>query len=209
MRSAKPSPTGGGSGAVPASGTAFVVLGLLLAGGPLAGTPAAPAVYADGPPPGHTGGFGEPTCHACHDEFEMNEPGGELLVQGLPDGYRPGSTYVLTVMLREEATTRAGFQAAVRYASGSSVGRQAGHLVPLDGRTTVRADAESGTEYVQHTTEGTDVAVPGLAVWSFEWRAPAAADPVVLHLAGNAANGDNSPFGDLVYQVVRTLEPAP
>ena len=37
-------------------------------------------VYAEHPPLGHTGGFGEPTCHACHFGGEVNGGDGTLAV---------------------------------------------------------------------------------------------------------------------------------
>jgi len=38
----------------------------------------AQAGFPDGPPPAHTGGFGEPTCRACHFDGDLNAEGGGL-----------------------------------------------------------------------------------------------------------------------------------
>src|SRR5690606_8758969 len=46
--------------------------------------------YPDRPPPAHTGGFGEPTCQQCHFDAPLNDPGGALYVEGLPERYTPG-----------------------------------------------------------------------------------------------------------------------
>jgi hypothetical protein len=181
----------------------------LLAGGAPAPAVPAPApgfveasarAHAQGPPPGHTGGFDEPTCHACHADFAL-DVGGTLTLEGLPGSYRAGHTYVVTVVLRSTEMERAGFQAAVRYAGGEHRGAQAGRVRPVDGRTAVvSSGGHPELLYVQHVAAGTEVGDPELATWSFEWTAPTdRPDPVVFHAAGNSANGDDSPLGDLIY----------
>jgi len=61
---------------------------------------AARAANYDGPPVAHTGGFGEPTCQACHQGEPLNAPGGSLRIEGLPQRYEPGRAYTLTMVLR-------------------------------------------------------------------------------------------------------------
>lgn len=173
--------------------------------------------HAEGPPPGHTGGFGEPSCLACHTEFDVNV-GGSLTLEGLPSTYEPGATYVVSVVLRSTDMAGAGFQAAARLAGtgaadaagggGAEVG-QAGTLESLDARTAVIPDSTGTIQYVQHVTGSTKVDDPERATWSFEWTAPErAADAVLFHAAANSANGDDSPLGDLVYTTERRLEAA-
>ena len=87
----------------------------------------------------------------------------------------------------------AGFQLSVRDASGA----QAGQLLPVDTRVAV-ADSQ-GVSYAQHTMAGTEVADGRRAVWTLSWVAPDHGQPVHAHVAANSANGDNSPFGDLIY----------
>ena len=91
----------------------------------------------------------------------------------------------------------AGFQGAFRFADGDRRGAGAGEIRPLDDRVTV-VRGENGTEYVQHTRAGS-TPTDGVAQWTFEWRAPDADAPVVLHLAANSGGGDDSPLDDLVY----------
>ena len=161
-------------------------------------SPGIGAFHAGGPPAGHTGGFGEPTCRICHLEFDLNL-GGELELEGLPDSFRPGESYVVTLALRSSEMNRAGFQAAVRFVEGVAAGKQAGELLPLDGRTTVVADTASGVQYVQHAPPSLESADPEFVSWSFEWRAPNSADAISFDAAANSANGDDSPLGDIVY----------
>src|SRR5690606_38889249 len=56
-----------------------------------------PTSYPDRPAPGHTGGFGEPTCLACHFDGDLGPPGGVLEVEGWPEVPEPGAAYELAV----------------------------------------------------------------------------------------------------------------
>ena len=159
--------------------------------------------YEDGAPPGHTGGFGEPDCSACHSSFEPNAATGELAIHGLPAGYAPGETYRLAILLRHPELAGGGLQVAMRTRDGEP----AGDLVPASARTAVVTEA--GRSYLQHTREGTGTASDGCIRWEFDWRAPQTAESVVLNVAANAANDDFSPLGDFVYTLEQTLEAGP
>ena len=149
--------------------------------------------YPDAPPPAHTGGFGEPTCYRCHFDQPLG-PAGALHLDGLPDIPEAGQRYRLTLTLGHAAMQRAGFQLAARHTDG----HPAGHLEPLDDRTAALADT-SGVVYLQHTEAGSYLVMRDTARWSFAWTAPEVGDSVLFHGAANAANGDASEFGDVVY----------
>lgn len=185
---------------VAAAAAALVALPVYsLARSRLATTPRA-LVHAEAPPLGHTGGFGEPTCRFCHTDLELNAPGGALGIQGLPATYDPGTTYRIAIVLMSEDMGAAGFQAAIRFDAGDRRGQQAGTLAAVDDRVDVRTDEESGIAYAFQTLEGSELAQTGGSVtWEFDWTAPGARDPIAIHAAANAAGGDNSPFGDLIY----------
>ena len=177
---------------------------LALAGASLAAVP----VFKTGPPPGHTGGFGEPTCRQCHSDAGLNEPGGALTVSGAPATYEPGRTYQLEIALRRAGMLRAGFQLAARFADGSSAGAQAGVLAPSDARSIVTWDTLTHVSYIEHNLAGT--ALTGDAGhWIIRWTAPATAvTAVAFNLAGNAANDDDSPLGDFIYTTSFRVAPA-
>ncbi len=44
--------------------------------------------------------------------------------------------------------------------------------------------------------------------WQFQWEAPERRAPVVLHVAANAANQDDSEFGDSIHTRELTIRPA-
>ena len=167
---------------------------------------ARPALHADGPPPGHTGGFGEPTCRECHVGSPLNAPGSTLELLGLGSAWEPGATYELTVRLRSFEMLAAGFQAAIRWREGPRAGTSAGVLRALDERVTVVPATDAAVEYVQHAPAGAE-ADGELAEWTFGWTAPDDAGPLVLHVAANSGSGDNSPLDDLVYTLAATLRP--
>jgi hypothetical protein len=166
---------------------------------------AARTPYPEQPPPGHTGGFGEPTCHACHFDGPLNDPSGSLSLEGVPERYTPGERYRLTVVMTRPGVLRGGFQLAVRFAAGPEGGRQAGALAPLDARSRITGAGQPEVRYAHHTLPGTALLAPDTARWTLEWTAPAmAAGDIVFHLAANASDGDESPFGDLIYTATRT-----
>jgi len=157
----------------------------------------APAVRtAEGPPAGFSGGFGEPTCVACHTGNDLNAFGGRVTIEGLPAAYVPGRAYPLTVVLEAEETEVAGFQITARFAGGARAGGDAGRLEPLDGRVAKRDSA--GVTYAHQTAEGSKTATSDGSAWTLTWIAPVDGD-VAIHLAANSGNGDNSPLSDLVY----------
>jgi hypothetical protein len=161
------------------------------------GAPASRA-HLTGPPPGHTGGFGEPDCTACHTGDEVNAYGGRVEILGLPDAWTPGGRYPLTVVVTMEETAAAGFQLSSRFPDGT----QAGEFTPVDPRVTVTAgEGDPELRYAHHTEAGALDARADGSRWLVEWVAPGGANSgdVVFNVAGNSANGDNSPLLDLVY----------
>lgn len=166
------------------------------------------SAYQNGPMPGVTGGFGEPTCTMCHQGQPPGPRDGKLVLEA-PREYRPGQAYRLRVTLARRNLSAGGFEIAARFQSRPSVGAQAGVLRSLDPRTQVVAGAK-GVQFAQHTQAGSKAAPPGTLTWVVEWRAPdEAPGNVVFHVAANAANGDASPLGDLIHTVEVVSRPAP
>jgi len=176
-----------------------------------AATLAAPALlvaFQEGPLPAHTGGFGEPTCHACHFDNPVNDPTGTLDLAGVPDSYTPGEAYPLTVRLARPGAGRAGFQLSVRFADGPARGRQAGRLEPAGAGLQIVTANETGVQYLTHAESGTRPDAAGTASWRLRWVAPdARVGPVVFHVAANSGNDDQSPLGDHIYTIERRTLP--
>jgi hypothetical protein len=162
---------------------------------------------ASGPPPGHTGGFGEPTCQACHAGEALNAADGRLALSGVPERYTPGTAYELVVSLRHPALEAAGFQLSARFASGAALGGQAGTLSPAAGPMALSRDSTRGVEYLSHADPGAFMLPGPEARWRVVWRAPESSSAVTFHVAANAANGDNSPLGDHIFTVESRSQP--
>ena len=159
---------------------------------------AAAAPYSQGPPPSHTGGFGNPTCQACHVGGPLNDPAGSFTVSGLPPAYTPGGEYELSIRLVRPYLTRGGFQLAARFAEGDSAGSQAGALAAT-GQAQDIVTGPMDVHYAQHTSDGT-FATDGALEWHVTWKAPThGRRSVVLHAAAIASNDDDSELGDAAY----------
>lgn len=170
----------------------------------VAGVAATDAAFmAEAPPAGFTGGFGEGSCVFCHTGNDINAFGGEVRIEGLPQTYGPDEEYLLTVVLRADETSVAGFQLAARFADGPREGQDAGVLRPVDDRT-ARTD-RAGVSYLHQSRVGSVTADPSGSSWTVGWTAPRSGAPVAIHVAANSGNGDESPLGDLVYTDARTL----
>jgi hypothetical protein len=155
---------------------------------------ASPA-YAEGAPPGFSGGFNEDSCHACHFHEPLNSGGGRLTIEGLPGGFEAGQRYTLSVTLTRAGMKRGGFQLATRF---KDTGAQAGSLAPGPGEgERVRVESQGGIQYAGQTEGGSSV---GAAMrWTIEWIAPERGGPVIVHVSANAADGNERADGDFVY----------
>lgn len=152
--------------------------------------------YLDNPPLAHTGGFGEPTCRFCHAGSDLNVEPGTLSMVGLPDAIEPGSTYTVIVELRRPELAAAGFELAIRDTTGVSYGA----LLSGGAETDIRRH-HNGVDYAFHTLVGTNPISTEVARWAVRWKTPdTLRGDAVLSITANAANGDNSEFGDAIYQ---------
>jgi hypothetical protein len=164
----------------------------------------APAAYADGAPPGFSGGFKEDSCHACHFHEPVNAPGGRLVIEGVPTTFSPGEPYTLTVTLTRTGIKRAGFQLAARF---RDTGAQAGSLSPSPvDRGRVAVESQTGVQYAGQKGEGS-LAGAETTRWSVEWIAPSAGGAVEFHVSANAADGNESADGDFVYTANASSSP--
>lgn len=150
--------------------------------------------YAEGAPPGFSGGFKEESCHACHFHEELNAAPGSVTITGVPERFTPGQRYTITVTLTRSEMKRAGFQLTARFKES---GAQAG-LMTSEGAH-VSIDTQGGIQYAGQKREGAVAESAGTARWTVMWTAPDPGGPVVFHVAANAANGNASADGDFIY----------
>jgi hypothetical protein len=151
----------------------------------------------DGAPPGFTGGFGENDCTACHFEADVNPSPGAVTLQGVPASYAPGTTYPITVTVTRPAMKIGGFELTARFEES---GAQAGSLVIATADVKrLKIMTDRGIQYATHTRDGTALASPDTARWTITWTAPAAGGAVLFNATANAANANDSQFGDYIY----------
>jgi hypothetical protein len=171
------------------------------------GAEASRSEYRDGPPPGFSGGFGESTCQGCHGERELNEPGGKVVLEGVPEHYVAGQAYALTVTLTRTGIAVGGFELTARFEQG---GAQAGTLsVPPDAAGRVAVAKDRDVEYAHQRQTGSELVAPDTARWTVSWTAPAQGGTVQFNVAANAANLDDSTSGDFIYTAVEKAAPPP
>jgi hypothetical protein len=200
--------TAGAPAAPAAAGAARFARNLALtcfAGCIIVGAAAGTHAMRDRPPTAVTGGFGEPTCQVCHFEAEVDAGAGVLTLHGVPDVYHAGETYALTLTLVHPGVAAAGFEIAARFEKSAA---QAGTLAPEpDEADRIGVTTDGDVQYAHHVHAGTVPVHGDTARWRLLWTAPPAGGAVVLHAAGNAANGDDSPLGDYVYSASATARP--
>ena len=212
MASGEPAAAHAGAGSSWPAAAALVLAALLGASvlhaasvtGPERLTPT--ASYADGAPPGFSGGFGEQSCHACHFHNDLDAEPGRVTIAGLPERFVPGTSYPLTITLTRPGMTIGGFQLAARLEDG---GAQAGTLAPGPSETErLAVETQGGVEYANQRVPGTALAEPDTAQWTVLWTAPATRETVQIHIAANAADKDGTAEGDYVHTTVVAVQPS-
>jgi len=136
----------------------------------------------------------------------------KILLQG-GAFYIPGVKQRITVQVADPNQQRWGFELSARLNSDLEKA-QAGDFNPVDNLTQVICEDNStkpcatGVLFVTHTAAGTRNGQKGGATFQFDWMPPATnAGPVTLYVAGNAANGNGQPTGDLIYTSSMQLTP--
>lgn len=155
---------------------------------------------------------GELTCGTagCHNTTPNSGPGDvRIAVDGVPISdylYSPGETVALTVTVADPGQQRWGFQITARDAddgcmSAGSFSASADAIVRTAG---AGSGCDAGREFATH---GFAKSGGSSGVFEFGWTAPAQdVGPIIFAAAGNAANGNNFPTGDLIYTTSETVE---
>jgi uncharacterized protein (TIGR03437 family) len=173
--------------------------------------------HSYGPPPRVTGGPGDNAraCTLCHGGNVPNAGTGSVKIL-LQSGnvYIPGVKQRVTVQVADPNQRRWGFELSARLNSDPEKG-QAGDFTPVDQMTQVICEdnapkpCPSGVLFVTHTAAGTRNGTRNGASFQFDWSPPATnSGPVTFYVAGNAANGDGTNNGDLIYTSSIELAPS-
>jgi uncharacterized protein (TIGR03437 family) len=172
--------------------------------------------HSYGPKPRVTGAPGDDAraCTACHAGTLNSGAGSVKIVLQGGAVYIPGVKQRVTVQVADPNQQRWGFELSARLNSDAEKG-QAGTLTPVDNMTQVICEdygptpCATGPAFITHTSAGSRNGARNGVTYQFDWTPPATnAGPVTLFVAGNAANGNNSPAGDLIYTSSMQLSPA-
>lgn len=131
-------------------------------------------------------------CAQCHFDAAARLESSAVEIDGLPERVSPGARYRLSIRLVDEQMVKAGFLLSAWF-DGNETG--AGAFAAADARTDTHGAQARSTE------AGAALTRQGVAEWTLDWIAPQATDlPVRIELWANAANDDQSPFGDVTHR---------
>jgi hypothetical protein len=150
---------------------------------------------------GKTGSIGDAgiNCTQCHTGQPQNAT--NWVTTNIPQtGYVPGQTYIITVTGTHTGVVKFGFELTAENATGTKVG-----TFVITNATQTKLT--NGNKAVTHTSAGTTPAA-GSKTWTVNWTAPnPAVGPVTFNAALNAANGNGTNQGDVIYLTSTTVQP--
>jgi len=164
--------------------------------------------YPTGPPDGRTGAPGEQTCNAvgCHNSFTLNSGNGSLQFGQFPTEYETGQTYRIEIIIQDPGQSRWGFECVALDGNGTQAG-----TITVTNDTLMQTSTTNNKTYIKHKEAGTyNGTSNGPVSWQFNWVAPTVdIGTAYFYVAGNAANGDNTPQGDYIYTHYDSVTVAP
>jgi len=157
--------------------------------------------YHTGSPGGRTGSPGDNgnNCTACHTGTPQNAS--DWIMSDIPAiGYIGGETYMITATGTHEGVGRFGFELTAEDENGNKVG-----MFTIT-NTTENQLANNGNA-VTHTDDGI-TPTDDSKTWEFEWTAPDdVPGDITFYAAFNAANGNGTTTGDVIYLTDMTVSP--
>lgn len=144
-------------------------------------------------------------CTRCHDEFTLNDPAGEVVLE-LVDAatlqpvteYVPGGRHAVAFRLGSGRADRRrwGFQAVPLTGAAQMAGS---FPAPTNPDYQVLVDGGLAREYVTHTALGTNFGSADGQTWFVDWTAPDTdVGQVTFYACGNTANGNSNNEGDYI-----------
>lgn len=155
-----------------------------------------------GSPGGKTGspGDGGATCTQCHSGSNQ-QAAGWITSNIPPEGFIAEQSYTITAAATHTGAQGFGFEVTAENAAAAKQGT----FIITNATETKLANAGRA---VTHTFAGTTPSGNGKS-WSFNWTAPASgAGPITFYGAFNAANGNGSTSGDVIYVSTLTVNEA-
>lgn len=131
------------------------------------------------------------TCTQCHGGTATMQAG--WISSNIPvSGYVPGQSYTITATATHTGASLFGFELTAESASSGKVGG-------LIATNTSENQLLGNGNAITHTAAGT-AASGNSRSWTFDWMAPSAGTgDVTFYAAFNAANGNGTSSGDVIY----------
>lgn len=152
---------------------------------------------------GYTGSAGDNgnTCLSCHSGTLKQEDG--WITSDIPlTGFIPGQSYTITLSATDPDAQRFGFELTAEDVTGTKMG---GFSLTNASETKLIAGGKS----VTHTSSGT-TASGNSKTWNFNWKAPESGiSEVTFYASVNAANGNNTSSGDIIYEAKASFKSSP
>ena len=151
------------------------------------------------PPASRTGAPGETNCagSGCHVGAPMlNSPLLEIDFNNGSAFYEADVTYDIALNVNQTGA-RYGFEMVALDAANNSVGQ----FAATGANTAINPNMPNGRSYINHLN------APTSRNFTFQWTAPAAeVGAVTFYAAGNAANGNGNPMGDMIFTNSLTVD---
>ncbi len=162
--------------------------------------------HITGAPTFATGAPGDGLCIDCHGGLPNTGPGNVRVALVNATNWTPGTPVTVRVTLSDPNARRWGFELTARTASNPM--NNAGSFTITD-KTNTQLMTDFGIQFVTHTATGTRPGTSGSSTWDVQWTPPASANigNVTFYAAGNAANNNSQPTGDLIYTSSLTISP--
>jgi hypothetical protein len=157
--------------------------------------------YHAGSPGGRSGSPGDNgnTCTGCHTGT-ANTAFAWITTNVPTSGYVAGQTYTITATGTHQGVVRFGFELTVEDSQGNKVGT-------LQITDPTRTKLVNGNKAVTHTASGITPAGNSNS-WSVDWVAPTGVQGNIgIYSAFNAANGNGSTSGDVIYKSSTFIAP--
>jgi hypothetical protein len=158
-------------------------------------------IHSAAPPQGYTGVTGE-YCTSCHATNPLNNPGGSVSANGLPNSYTAATAYPFSIITSHSSADRKrfGFSIIAVNKDGLASGTFS---------TTNPNAAPNGSELSHHNALTLATAVQSYTYDNLTWTAPVnpglADQTITFYYVGNAANGNGSSTGDYIYAATKTI----
>ena len=143
-------------------------------------------------PGGKTGSIADgANCTACHTGTTQTAT--SWISSNIPaGGYIPGTVYTITLAGTHSGVAKFGFEITAEDASNAKIG-------VFTITNTAETELANMSHAVTHTSNGTTPSNDSKS-WSFDWTAPATGSGgITFYAALNAANGNNTTSGDVIY----------